>query len=48
MFVVEEKDNSINYNFFKNIDFSIYDDIVSRDYNIDDIELISNIISTIN
>ena len=44
MFVVEEKNHSISYSFFKNIDYSIYDEVVSKDYDINDIELIEGLL----
>lgn len=44
MFNVSEEDGSINYTFYKNVDYSIFDKIVSSKYNIDDIELIEGLL----
>ena len=44
MFSVNEKGDSINYMFYKNGDSSIFDNIVSKKYNLDDIELIEGLL----
>ena len=43
LFEVEENEG-IYYKFYKNIDYTIYDEFVSKEYNIDDIELIEGLL----
>lgn len=44
MFNIVEDDKAIKYSFFKNVDFTIYDEIVESYYDIDDIELIEGLL----